>query len=321
MKRASRGFWTTLNGRKLAHSTVAFSTFAVATGTFFPQTLLIKTYRDYMHLFRGNDKVLLPDELEEKFNKCLDILNLKEVSRRLQKPFTVFGFDVFHAGNAYTRQGAIIGIPINYRYKSESDIEKEDIQISTKPVKWVSPAGEQLAKCLIVPDDQQTFAICREILSTQNYQVHMNSLFSSMAMVMAFAFSRSVNEKFHLFDRPSAIRYTFYTLITLFTVGTYFFAKDVTQMSIEESVDEKLCELGPKFIQSGIEFYDNLIKRNIALRELLGGEGESSYSTTGNNLYYFRQKTLPLTGRKKYFESKLEEYKKNELELKKQPST
>lgn len=139
-----------------------------------------------------------------------------------------------------------------------------------------------------------------------------------MALVMIFNSSVTVNRKFNLFEKPSFLRYTFYSLITMFTLGLYYFAKDVTQMSIEEDVDENLCALGPKFIQSGIEFYDNLLKRNIALRELMGSEGESSYSTIGNNLFYFRQKTLPLTGRKKYFEKQLQEYKKKLIELDKE---
>lgn len=32
------------------------------------------------------------------FQKCLDLLNISETHRKLIEPFSVFGFDLFHAG-------------------------------------------------------------------------------------------------------------------------------------------------------------------------------------------------------------------------------
>jgi hypothetical protein len=35
-------------------------------------------------------------------------------------------------------------------------------------------------------------------------------------------------------------------------------------------VDKEMCALGESYIKGGIEFYSKLLKRNIALRKLMG---------------------------------------------------
>lgn len=176
-----------------------------------------------------------------------------------------------------------------------------------KPVKWGTPAGQQLAQSLIVPERLQMFGICRELLSVMNYQFYLDSLFAPASIFFAYVASKATNKKFDLFTKPKTVRFVFYGLFGLFGFGIYCLATDATQVSVENDADRQLCELGPEFIKDGIAFYDNILKRNIALRELLGEKGESLYSGNGNDVFYFRQKTTPITERKKFFEDQLKE--------------
>lgn len=66
-----------------------------------------------------------------------------------------------------------------------------------------------------------------------------------------------------------------------------------------------LASLGPGFISAGLRFYDKLLKKNIACRELTGDNSE--YTAMGNENYLVRRKRLPLTIRKAFFELKYEE--------------
>lgn len=182
-----------------------------------------------------------------------------------------------------------------------------------KPVKWNTPAGEQLAESLILPERLQIFGICRELLSVKNYQFYFNSVYSFTSVFFVYAISKATNEKFNLYIKPKIVRSVFYTLYGLFSLGIYCLAKDVTQLSVENEADTQLCELGPEFVKDGIAFYDNILKRNIALRELLGEKGESLYTGNGNDVFYFRQKTTPITERKKFFEEKLKELESKPL--------
>lgn len=59
------------------------------------------------------------------------------------------------------------------------------------------------------------------------------------------------------------------------------------------------------FCDAGVRYYDKLLNKNIAIREL---SGQDLYTAKGNVHFLLREKCLPLTVRKKYFELKLKEY-------------
>ena len=48
--------------------------------------------------FSNGQPALLPNDLTKRYSKCLDILNISDVQRKLVVPFSVFGYDLFHAG-------------------------------------------------------------------------------------------------------------------------------------------------------------------------------------------------------------------------------
>lgn len=56
---------------------------------------------------------------------------------------------------------------------------------------------------------------------------------------------------------------------------------------------------------AGIRFYDKILKKNVALRNLTG---QNIYTAMGNENYLLRQKSLPLTARKSFFELKKKEF-------------
>lgn len=99
-----------------------------------------------------------------------------------------------------------------------------------------------------------------------------------------------------------------YSILGMFGYGLYSFLTDYTQVYYDTAVDKELCEAGPEFMDAGVRFYDKLLKKNIAVRNLLG---DNSYTVMGNEKYLLRQKSLPLTIRKSYFELRLDELKKS----------
>lgn len=97
-----------------------------------------------------------------------------------------------------------------------------------------------------------------------------------------------------------------YTILSVFGYGLYSFLTDCTQVYYDTEVDKELCEVGPEFMDAGVRFYDKLLKKNMAIRNLLG---DGSFSAKGNINSFIRQKTIPLTVRKTYFEMRLNELK------------
>jgi hypothetical protein len=70
--------------------------------------------------------------VKKRIEEVLNEMKVSEKERKYIKPFTVFGFDIFHAGCTSTRTGAIIGIPSNFSYERTSDVDKHHILVSSE---------------------------------------------------------------------------------------------------------------------------------------------------------------------------------------------
>lgn len=172
-----------------------------------------------------------------------------------------------------------------------------------------SEVGKKLGQALLLPDKVKEFAICREILMTQNSKVMFESTYPFMSIFLVYNLSQYLNRRLNLYAAPLNARAILYSIVGLFGLGVYFLMKDMTEIHYEISVDKKLCELGPDFIESGVIFYEKLLQRNQALRELMGKEGEKNYSKLGNENYSLRQPHVALIHRKQYFDEQLKESK------------
>lgn len=106
-----------------------------------------------------------------------------------------------------------------------------------------------------------------------------------------------------------------YTILSIFGYGLYSLLTDFTQVHYDTAIDKELCDVGPEFMDAGVRFYEKLLKKNISVRNLLG---DASFSAKGNVNSFIRQKTVPLTIRKSYFELRLNQLKEQiESEAKK----
>ncbi|XP_063822565.1 transmembrane protein 177 [Ostrinia nubilalis] len=308
-------WFLTESGRKFTFALVTGTGFAFTAAKFTPHTLLLDKYKEFVHYYQNSQPVNLSEELEDRCKSCLDILKVPEVHRKLITPFSVFGYDLFHAGSTNSKYGVAIGIPVNFSYKSLEDIEKDSIQVNLKNVDWTTEAGKKLADALILPEKVQQFAICREIMMTQNNKFLYESAYPFACLFLAYNVSQFINTKLNLYIAPLSMRLTLYSIVGLFSMGTYFLMKDMTEVHYETSVDKKLCELGPEFVESGVIFYEKMLQRNQALRELMGKDGEAKYSKLGNENFAIRQPRIALSHRKQYFVEKLNEIKKENEEI------
>lgn len=181
------------------------------------------------------------------------------------------------------------------------------MQVNQNNIDWTSETGQKLANALILPDNVQQFAICREILMTQNNKVQFESTYPFVSIFCMYTLTQYLNRRLNLYAAPTAIRGILYSIAGLFGLGTYFLLKDMTEVYYETDVDKKLCALGPEYVKAGAIFYDKMLLRNQALRELMGKEGEKKYSKLGNENFFLRQPRLALVHRKQYFENQLKQ--------------
>ncbi|PZC82745.1 hypothetical protein B5X24_HaOG209843 [Helicoverpa armigera] len=306
-------WFLTEKGRTFSFSVITGTGIACAAAKYGPQTFFLDKYKNFVHYYNNGEPALLSKELRDRCSKCLDILKIPDVHRKLVVPFSVFGFDLFHAGSKNSKFGVAIGIPVNFNYKTLADIQADDIQVNQKKVDWESEAGKKLAEALILPEKVQEFAICREIIMTQNNKIVYQAAYPFTCLFFAYNVSQMLNRRLNLYAGPPLMRGILYSIVGMFATGLYFLMTDMTEVHYETNTDEKLCELGPEYVKSGKIFYEKLLNRNQALRELMGSEGEKKYSKMGNENFGIRQPRIALVHRKLYFEQKLKEMNDTEI--------
>lgn len=112
-----------------------------------------------------------------------------------------------------------------------------------------------------------------------------------------------------MYVRPLGLRLVLYTLASVLVAGHYFFLKDTSQQFFEKKIDEELKEKNVIFVEGGKETYGKLMARNVALRELMGNAGKKAYTALGNEKSLLRQKHVPLSERRLFFDQALKEMK------------
>jgi len=132
----------------------------------------------------------------------------------------------------------------------------------------------------------------------------MSSFYAPVSLVSMYAMGHFINQKMNLYARPLFVRMGLYSILGIFGYGLYALLTDFTQIYYDTSVDNELAAMGPEMIAAGIQFYDKMLKKNVVMRNLTG---QNIYSALGNENYFLRLKSLPLTIRKSFFQMKQQE--------------
>ncbi|XP_075156514.1 transmembrane protein 177 [Haematobia irritans] len=269
-----------------------------------PHTFGTEYYKNFLQCYKQGQPVAVSKKLQERFERAKGICELEAHEDHFAKPFSIFGFDVSLVGSTKSRFGAFVGIPANYEYDSVSDIKRNEIRFRDQEIDWNSESGKYLEESLVLTEDEQIFGFCKALLQAKTQYVLLNSIYPSLSFLTVYSVGSYLNSSLGLLARPFSLRLVMYSILGLFGFGSWCFLKDYSQVSIDADIDKELSTKGPKFVQAGISFYDKQLKKNIALRNLLN---DDTFTVKGNINYFLRQESLPLTIRKSYFESKLEE--------------
>lgn len=269
-----------------------------------PNTVMIEKFKSLLQAYRQGEEREVPEKLQQKFEYAMDLCKCTDYEKNFLQPFMTFGFDSVEIGTTKSRFGGHIGIPINYLYEKISDIERPEIKARNNEIKWSSEDGQTLQRSLVLTDAEQVFGIARSILMVKTHKMMIESFYPPICFMFIYGAGYYINEKMRLHGRPLGLRLCLYTILSVFGLGMYSFMKDFTQVYYETQADKELADIAPEFIDTGIAFYDKLLKKNVALRNLIG---ENTYSASGNENYMLRQKSLPLTIRKSYFELRKKE--------------
>lgn len=227
--------------------------------------------------------------------------------------FTTFQKDVVHRGSLQLRTGALIGLPSTFCYRTVDDVECSSVVVGEKAVNWSSLAGEELLNALVLSDKAKAFVIAREIFDVKSFRVHLQTLLQSACLISVYITGGVLNERFLLTLRlkPWA-RFSVFSFIAAAWLLIYITLDDALHCRYDNSVDKAAARLRKIYAEGGVEYYDSVLKRNRALRTLLGSRGDKQFTYYGNIVSVWRNHTVQLTTRRDNLLKYLAEYKGQE---------
>ncbi|XP_075843847.1 transmembrane protein 177 [Microtus pennsylvanicus] len=239
----------------------------------------------------------LSSQLQKLFQEVLQDMGVP--SGHCFKPFTAFTFQPVSAGFPRFPTGAMVGIPAIFLDGSVTAIDHTVI-VHGQRVDWQSPAGTRLRDALTLSHNAQKFALAKEVIYLESNAAALQSLPAPACLAGTWVLSVGVKHALGLYRGPMSLRAAFNLVAIVASFVAYTFSKDSLTVALEGWLDRRTASLSAAYAQGGVEFYEKILSGNLALRSLLGRQGEKLYTPSGNIVprHWFHIRHLPYTTRR-----------------------
>lgn len=174
-------------------------------------------------------------------------------------------------------------------------------------IPWRSDAGQALMTSLIFSENARKSAIARELYIVQSYHVLIKTVTIGGMIPTLTAVAAHFNEHFNISRFPLRARLAWHSFCTVLALGATVFAFDQVHKHYERAADRAVAQLGEEYLQGAVEYSSKRMLANRALRELLGHEGQRTYSPAGDVRHWLWDPHVALSERKAFFEKQLQQ--------------
>lgn len=172
-------------------------------------------------------------------------------------------------------------------------------------------SGQQFMESLILSEPAKKYSIARELILTDNYRLFIRSLSCPTTLIPMYALGCTIINA--LPPNPVSVRVLAFFLLCNFGVIFWILITSAIEYFYQHDADKKVCDIGEEYIYGGIEYYEKLIQRNLALRNIKP-DGKKVISEEGNEHTLFSVFTESLQQKIKYLEHRLEKCKNKNTE-------
>ena len=140
----------------------------------------------------------------------------------------------------------------------------------------------KFSSSMILSDEAKKFAIAREVQRSITQPHLMVGAITSVFTLLTYNTARVLNRKLGLFRQPPLIRGIMYLGLLPTMMLSYVLIKDAYNRMAERDLERRTSSISSEYAKGGVEYYEKMLQRNIALRELVGPGGKDQYTGTGD---------------------------------------
>lgn len=231
-----------------------------------------------------------------------DVLAESHVASSGFTPFAAYGFQPVSAGVPWLPSGCLIGIPANYNSTKEdgAGISDRVLVINGQEVDWASEPGISLQDSLTLSVNAQKFSLAREAIHAQTSGPILQASVAPLCLTSVCVSSVAFKQLLGLYTGPMLLRGVFNALAVLLGFTGYYLCYDAVSQWLEYRCDRKAAALSTAYARGGLEYYEKILARNRLLRGIMGKQGATMYTPSGNLFpkHKLRLKHAPYTARR-----------------------
>lgn len=173
-----------------------------------------------------------------------------------------------------------------------------------------SEYGKKIIESLNFSESAKKYSIAKELCLTDNLRIFIKCISFPIVLMPMYALGSTLLNA--LPANPFRVRALAFFLLCNMGLFVWILVRSAIDNFYQNDADKKVCNISEEYIRGGIEYYEKLMQRNLALRNIIPG-GDELYSEKGDDLGFFTiVQELPLSQRKKYLEYRLKNCK-NEI--------
>lgn len=171
----------------------------------------------------------------------------------------------------------LLGIPINFQFKNESEVDLSDIGANLVDK---DDLLHSLKESLVLSDNAKKFALAQQINAVNTFYIY----FKLDVFFLALLGSQTIYQLRHLIIRMGFVGQVMaiVAVCLLMTVLAIALEKSIESKRIKKA-DTDAAGLGKEYMDGALEFLEKEILRNKLLRILVPGD-KNKYSENGENL-------------------------------------
>lgn len=282
-------------------------------GSQVPSSLLPRWFVNKFHKIRdeNEEELKTSKNTELIFNREICESGIENENMASILTFVCRGDEAISKGMITTRFDCMIGMPHYFNYESRSDVDSVDLDrilnlklshhyrrirqlfgssnsesSDINRIDWNSPAGVAYKESLVLSPLAKRFAMTRVVHETDRVHLLYGFVCTFIGTELAiFLYKRSLRDMSPAERRLYKGRYLLATWALGFAV--WFGVCKIRNNFLERTADEKAASYGPDLAEGGLEYYNKMLARNRALRELLGKEGEKRFTAKGQPRFCF----------------------------------
>jgi hypothetical protein len=260
-----------------------------------PNTVLIDTFRQISQNYTRGVANTTSEDMRRIVDEVADALGLnREESDRIRIYVNSLTECLSWGTYSSSRWGMVLGYPEYFDRTNEGQINLEHMRLGVlssaelrdgflSKKELEGNEAKAFKKSLILSDDEKRFVVARQLLRSKEEIYKWQGWISFLSMAFTYLSCRALNKRHGLLTKPVVARGMVYATIGsvmgLFTLTS----GDLLAEGTDLQSDRKASELGSTYAAAGVNYYEKMLRRHVALRSLLqNGQGKNKYTLHGD---------------------------------------